>query len=540
MATKTRNELDLKEKFEVITYAKNNPGAGERKIASVFKCGKTQIQRILCNKEKIVAAYETNEPGERKRCRAATFTDVNEAVYKWYLLARQRNIPVSGPMLQEEACEIATRLDPSTTFKASNGWLDSFKKRHNIKQMTVSGECGDVRDETVSGWKERLKTLMIGYKPEDIWNTDETGCFYRALPEKTLSDKKKECRGGKKAKERLTVAFFVSATGEKIPAIVIGKAKTPRCFKGLRDKRNPHGLPYYSNKKAWMNTEIMNELIAKLNHQMRKENRNILLLLDNVSSHSPELVDSYSNVKVVFLPVNTTSKLQPLDAGIIKNFKVHYRRQLLKYTLSRIREGSSETASAISKSVSVLDAIRWIKQAWEDVSTKTITNCFHHCGAFPSQEDEDQGDPFADLDDTQDPDIANLNELVTRLNPEITAEQYLEDEEGLSTCDLFDGITDANWHEQLRSAAVDSTVAKRVELHEDSDSSGDEDDSEHSSITTIDTAMTLTRDLQLFLLEQGEENAAEYLQKVTSVLEDAKLRSNSVKQTVLEDFFTKD
>lgn len=149
----------------------------------------------------------------------------------------------------------------------------------------------------------------------------------------------------------------------------------------------------------------------------------------------------------MFLPVNTTSKLQPLDAGIIKNFKVHYRRQLLKYTLSRIREGSSETASVISESVSVLDAIRWIKQAWEDVSTKTITNCFHHCGAFPSQEDEDQGDPFADLDDMQDPDIANLNELVTRLNPEITAEQYLEDEEGLSTCDLFDGITDANWHD---------------------------------------------------------------------------------------------
>lgn len=60
----------------------------------------------------------------------------------------------------------------------------------------------------------------------------------------------------------------------------------------------------------------------------------------------------------------------------------------------------------------------------------------------------------------------------------------------------------------------------RMELHENSDSSGDEDDSEHSSITTIDTAMTLTKGFQL-LLEQGEENDAEYLQKVESVLEDA-------------------
>lgn len=49
---------------------------------------------------------------------------------------------------------------------------------------------------------------MTSYKPVDIWNTDETGCFYRALPEKTLSDKKKECRGGKKAKKYLTVSFI--------------------------------------------------------------------------------------------------------------------------------------------------------------------------------------------------------------------------------------------------------------------------------------------------------------------------------------------
>lgn len=51
---------------------------------------------------------------------------------------------------------------------------------------------------------------------------------------------------------------------------------------------------------------------------MRKENHKILLLFDNVSLHSPELVDSLVNVKVVFLPVITTCKLQPPDAGIIK------------------------------------------------------------------------------------------------------------------------------------------------------------------------------------------------------------------------------
>jgi len=57
----------------------------------------------------------------------------------------------------------------------------------------------DVAEETVEGWHGRMKTLMEGYKAEDIWNENETGCFYGALPEKTLGERK-ECKGGKKAK----------------------------------------------------------------------------------------------------------------------------------------------------------------------------------------------------------------------------------------------------------------------------------------------------------------------------------------------------
>ena len=72
----------------------------------------------------------------------------------------------------------------------------------------MSSEAADVSEETMEGWHEKVKSFMVGYKAEDVLNEDETGCFYRVLPEKTPCEKKKGCKGGEKAKERLTITFL--------------------------------------------------------------------------------------------------------------------------------------------------------------------------------------------------------------------------------------------------------------------------------------------------------------------------------------------
>ena len=52
------------------------------------------------------------------------------------------------------------------------------------------------------------------------------------LPYKGLIGKAKSKEGGKKDKARLTVAFFVSADGQKLDKpVIIWKSKKPRCFK---------------------------------------------------------------------------------------------------------------------------------------------------------------------------------------------------------------------------------------------------------------------------------------------------------------------
>ena len=60
--------------------------------------------------------------------------------------------------------------------------------------------------------------------------------------------------------------------------------------------------------------------------------RKALLLLDNAPGNPPNLEDVKSElqVKIVFLPHNTTSLLQPMDQGVIAAFKAYYLRQSLQ------------------------------------------------------------------------------------------------------------------------------------------------------------------------------------------------------------------
>jgi len=68
----------------------------------------------------------------------------------------------------------------------------------------------------------------------------------------------------------------------------------------------------------------MHTMFKKLNSNLKQEARSIILFMDNAGCHPEYLVGKYSNIKVVFLPANTTAVLQPLDLGIIKTFKVYY------------------------------------------------------------------------------------------------------------------------------------------------------------------------------------------------------------------------
>ena len=112
--------------------------------------------------------------------------------------------------------------------------------------------------------------------------------------------------------------------GQKEKLLVIGKAKRPHSFPKYNSDLEQH-ITYRSNKHGWMTTAIFTEFPNSLNNKMRHQNCQILMFLDNCSSH-PHL--HLSNIELCFYPKNLTSKLQAMDQGVIAMVKQKYKKSV--------------------------------------------------------------------------------------------------------------------------------------------------------------------------------------------------------------------
>ena len=101
---------------------------------------------------------------------------------------------------------------------------------------------------------------------------DKLRQFFMLLPDKGLIEKAKSKKDGKKTKVRLTVAFFINADRQKVDEpVIIWKSKKLRCSKNLkgRDFSRPLDVHYFANNKAWMNNEMMSDVLKRLDCKMK-------------------------------------------------------------------------------------------------------------------------------------------------------------------------------------------------------------------------------------------------------------------------------
>jgi len=415
-----RTILTLKEKMHIIQCIE----IGQKQIDLVkkYNSNAATVSSIWKLREEIKHAF-INRPGNVQKIKNSKYQEIDDALLAWFKIQRGRNIPVDGPLLRDKATSIGRDFGMDG-FVCSNSWITRFKSRHSITYGSIQGEAKTVNKDVVAAWlTEQWPLLRCGYSDRNIFNADETGIFFKVTPNKTHKFKGETCTGGKLSKERITVLFCASMAGEKRQPLIIGKSKNPRCFKN-KDLRYHK---YTSNAKAWMTSNIFtNELMEWDSELRRNNNRKILLLVDNCPAH-PNLNDSLSQIKLVFLPPNTTSILQPLDQGVIRNFKVYYRKSLISKMI--LAADNNEEFK-----ISIMDAILMIESSWFKVSVETIINCFSH-STIKSNAGETKLDEINDMNKEINESLHTLKDF---FSSEAEMNAYLELDKDIQRTEDFD------------------------------------------------------------------------------------------------------
>lgn len=209
MSPKKRTSLSVQQKLELLQKVKEN---NRNEICKTYGCFPSVLSRIIKEESKLRKLAAENKNTKRKRLRTGKHDNVDRAVATWFNEMRLKNASINGPMICEQAKKYAQMLDVND-FEPSTGWLDRWKRRENINFHKTQGEINSADFGSATCWlRDVLPKLIVGYSSENVYNADESGLFYRMLPNGTMAKCSERPKGIKCDKSRLTLLFLCNMT----------------------------------------------------------------------------------------------------------------------------------------------------------------------------------------------------------------------------------------------------------------------------------------------------------------------------------------
>ncbi|KAK1343146.1 hypothetical protein QTO34_015921 [Cnephaeus nilssonii] len=434
VTVKKKKSLSIEEKIDIINAVES--GKKKAEIAAEYGIKKNSLSSIMKNKDKVLEAFESLRfDPKRKRLRTAFYTDLEEALMRWYRIAQCLNVPVNGPMLRLKANDFAQKLGHND-FKCSNGWLDRFKSRYGLVFRAQPVEATGVSVDPSAVWHQNILPYYLNdYHPKNVFNIKETGLLYRMLPTNTFAFKGETCSIGKLCKDRITLVVGTNMDGsEKLPLLIIGKNRNPHCFKGMKS------LPVYyeANRMAWMTADIFEQWMKKLDEKFQAQQRRVVIFVDSLPAH-PE-VKNLKSIELAFFPSCLSPKFIAMKQGVIKSLKIKYRHCLIKKFLSSV-EGSKEFT------FSLLDAVDTLHLCWRAVTPETIAKSYEEAG-FKSQQGE--SDKTNTETNTGLDLVAHAQAAEVEFPEGLSVEEYAALDDDLETCEAAPS-GDAVWTKESKA-----------------------------------------------------------------------------------------
>lgn len=215
------------------------------------------------------------------------------------------------------------------------------------------------------------------FKPEQIYNLDETGVTTVLKPVKIVSTKGKKqvCQISSAERGKLTTFVgIISAVGSALPPVyVFPRTRNPDEY--LIDA--PISSLALGNHSGWMTGDLFLRVLEHIKQQTNCSIENkILLLLDNHESHITVKGINYcrnNGIVILSFPPHTSHKLQPLDVGVYGPFK--------NYCATAFNDWMTSNPG---KTITIRQIAHLTKIAYQNAFTqKNITTSFQKPGIWP-------------------------------------------------------------------------------------------------------------------------------------------------------------
>lgn len=268
-------------------------------------------------------------------------------------------------------------------------WTRSYIKRRGLTQR-IAGNISlqraavspDIINKFFDHYEQEVTIEINGEKIQipasNIWDYDETN----------LSDdpgkKKIICKRGIRYPERVmnssksstSIMICGSAAGEVLPPYVVYKSLN--VYKTWTE-RGPKKARYTCSKSGWFDTSIFEDwFFTTALPRFKKLEGPVILLGDNLSSHvNLKVLEACEkhNIKLIFLPPNSTHIMQPLDVAYFHPMKVVWRKILRQFKeQSKVKYIKKEYfPSLLAKLLEIL----------QTNGPQNLVSGFRKCGLYP-------------------------------------------------------------------------------------------------------------------------------------------------------------
>ncbi|OJD26867.1 hypothetical protein ACJ73_01747 [Blastomyces percursus] len=210
-----RTAISLEQKTALRVHKSLHPALSHNALKQWFeaeykqKIAQSSVSEIL-SKRYAHLDKPTNRLPSQKRYRREHWPELEEALFMWIQQA-ETSIPLTREAIRHKAQYFWENLSVYKNQEMpafSNGWLHGFQTRRAIKNRTFHGEAASARD--VNEEINCIQMLLKNYAAKDIFNCDETGLFWKMIPDKGLFTRSLPCR--KKEKARITAHYAAMLT----------------------------------------------------------------------------------------------------------------------------------------------------------------------------------------------------------------------------------------------------------------------------------------------------------------------------------------